>query len=77
VTDCWSIETATKIQKCKPAIDFPGRDVNLATSIILTAYWQPFWRCVHRCVTLYGPLNSTNILTANLVTTCLIRWTHP
>jgi len=39
-------------RKHKPVIDFPGRDVNLPTSIILTAYWWPFWRCVHRWVTL-------------------------
>jgi len=50
----------SETQSHEPSIDFPGRDVNLATSIIRTAYCRPFWRCVHLRVSLYGPLNNTN-----------------
>jgi len=33
-----NIKAAAKAQEHKPSMDFPGRDVNLATSIIRTAY---------------------------------------
>jgi len=56
----WNITAAAKAQEHKPSMDFPGRDVNLATSIIRTAYWRPFCRCVHRRVSLHDPLNNAN-----------------